>query len=116
MELNLPEALPPGPLAELSQALIRRELAPEEALARLAAVADDVTVGRARAQPAEHAEREFRKSLLKAKIERFSLRIAEIGREAAKQGSGAELHQEYTRIDRIKRDLIKQLQVLERSG
>jgi DNA primase len=116
-ELNLPEALPPGPLAELALALIRGELAAEEALARLEAVADDVTVGRARSQRAELAERELRKSLLKAKIERLSVRMEEIGRETARAGAAAPaLAAEFTKIDRMKRDLVRQLQAVERPG
>jgi DNA primase len=115
-ELNLADSLPAGPLAELALALTRGELPAEEALARLEAVADDVTVGRARSQPPEHAERELRKSVLKAKIERLSRQIEEIGRRTARTGTAAEVHEEYTKIDRMKRDLVRQLQAVERPG
>ena len=115
-ELTLADILPPGPLAELARALVRGELPTEEALARLAAVADDVTVGRARAQPPERAERELRKSVLKAKIEDLSKRIEAIGRETVKAGTPAGRAEEFTLLDRKKRDLDKQLRAIEGRG
>ena len=115
-ELTLPDLLPAGPLAELARALVRGELPTEEALARLAAVADDVTVGRARAQPPERAERELRKSVLKAKIEDLSKRIEAIGRETVKAGTPAGRAEEFTLLDRKKRDLDKQLRAIEGRG
>jgi len=110
-ELNLAETLPPGPLAELAQALTRGELPAEEALARLEAVADDVTVGRARSQPPEHAERELRKSLLKAKIDRIAGQLVAIGRDTVKAGTAAAAGraEEYQRLDRMRRDLERRL-------
>jgi DNA primase len=117
-ELSLAEALPPGPLAELALALTRGELPAEEALARLEAVADDVTVGRARSQPQEQAEREFRKSLLKAKIDRLYEQLEAIGRETVRAGTAAAAGraEEYQRLDRIRRDLEKRLRATEGRG
>jgi DNA primase len=117
-EVNLSGLFPAGPLAELARDLVRGGMSVEEGLARLAAVADDVTVRRAQGQVREHAERELRKSALKAKIEQVSVEMESIGRETVKAGTAAAGGRavEYQRLDRMKRDLEKRLRAIERPG
>lgn len=74
-EEGLPLLLPPGPLADLARDLIRGPVALEDAMARLAAGADETTVRRVQALAGpgrpkpEEATRELRKAALKAGIE-----------------------------------------------
>ncbi len=115
---NLPGLLPPGPLADLARDLVRGEGSPGEGFARLSALADEATLRRAGGVKPENAERELRKGALKAKIDRLSAEIESIGRETVKAGTAAAAGRtdEFQRIDRMKRDLEKRLQSIERSG
>ncbi len=117
-EENLAGLLPPGPLADLARDLVRGALSPEEGFARLSAIADEATLRRARGVRREDAERELRKGALKAKIDRLSAEIESIGRETIKAGTAAAAGRadEFQRIDRMKRDLEKRLQSIERGG
>ncbi len=117
-EHTLPDILPAGPLAELARALIRGELSAEEAISRLATVADDVAVGRARAQPREHAERELRKASSRPGSTGCRFELVAIGRETVKAGTAgaAGRAEEYQRLDRMRRDLEKVLKAIEGRG
>ncbi len=117
-EESLPGLLPPGPLADLARDLIGGGIGPEEGLARLSAVADDATLRRAGGVRPEDAGRELRKSALKAKIDRLSRQMEEIGRETARAGTAAAVGRtdEYQRLDRMKRDFDKRLQAIEKPG
>jgi DNA primase len=114
---DLAGVLPQGPLAELCRDLIRGGLSADEGLARVAEVADEVTLRRAQGQVRERAERELRKSALKARIEQLLVQMEAIGRETVKTGTAAEGRAtEYQRLDRMKRDLEKRLRSIERAG
>ncbi len=116
-EENLPGLLPPGPVADLARDLIGVGMTAEQALTQLAAVADETTVRRAHGQAREHAERELRKSLLKAKVARVSLELEDVGRRIVKAGTAeGELAVEFQRLDSMKRDLEKRLRAVERAG
>jgi DNA primase len=121
-EAALPSLLPQGPLAELARALIREPLPVEEALARLAAVAEGPALRRARevAGPGrprpEDAERELRRAALKARLDQIDQALAVASQKVAKAGSAAVdgLDVEGQRLLNLQRDLRKRLRELER--
>jgi DNA primase len=117
-EENLPSLLPAGPLADLARDLIRGGVAPEEALARLSAVADEATLRRAGGVKAEDAERELRKGSVKAKLERVAAEMAAVEQRVIKAGTAAtgDVAIEYQKLVAVKRDLEKRLRSLGRSG
>jgi DNA primase len=92
-EENLPGVLPAGPLAELARALMREPIALDEALGRLVGNADDATLRRIRevAGPGRperaQAERELRKSVVKATIEGLRAEQDRLLALVVKQGS-----------------------------
>jgi DNA primase len=118
LEEELPGVLPPGPLADLCRDLIGGGLTADEGLARVAEVADEVTLRRAHGQVRERAERELRRSAIKARIARLVEKMEAVGRETVKTGTAAAegLATEYQRLDRMKRDLEKRLRSIERPG
>jgi DNA primase len=121
---NLPAVLPAGPLAELARELIREPVPVDQALARIAAAADEVTVRRAReiAGPgrprAEDAERELRKAVLKATIE--AVRAEQDRLLALVARHGAPVPEDLTTAAQIaarrRSDLERRLRTLERPG
>jgi DNA primase len=123
-EENLPGLLPAGPLADLARALIREPLAVEEALARIAAGADERILRRVReiagpGRPAkEHAERELRKSALKATIEAVRAEqdrlLALVAREGAPVGEDLAVAAQVAARKRA--DLERRLRSMERPG
>jgi DNA primase len=123
-EENVPGLLPPGPLADLARALIREPLPVEEALARVAAGADGVTLSRVReiAGPArprrEDAERELRKAAVKAAIE--GIRSEQDRLLAAVARNGAPVPGDLAIAAQVaarrRADLEKRLRSLERPG
>ncbi len=123
-EENLPGLLPAGPLADLARALIREPLAVEEALARIAAGADERVLRRVReiagpGRPAkEHAERELRKSALKATIEAVRAEqdrlLALVAREGAPVGEDLAVAAQVAA--RRRADLERRLRSMERPG
>ncbi len=117
-EENLPGLLPPGPLADLARDLIGGGLGPEEALARLAAVADEAMLRRAGGVRPEDAERELRRGAVKAKLERVTGDMAAAERHVIKAGTAAvdDVATAYQRLVAVKRDLEKRLRSLGRNG
>jgi len=122
-EEGLPQLLPAGPLAELAGDLCRGPLPPEEVLARLAAGADAVTARRVGdwagpgRPPAEAAERELRKAVVKARVEAVRVeqdRLVELIRKGAKVPE--ELGTAAQAAARRRAELEKRLRALERSG
>jgi DNA primase len=123
-EENLPGALPAGALADLARELIREPLPVDQALARIAAVADEVTTRRAReiAGPGrprpEDAERELRKAALKATI--ASIRAEQDRLLALVARHGAPVPEELTVSAQVaarrRSDLERRLRTLERPG
>jgi DNA primase len=123
-EEGLPQLLPPGPLAEVARDLCRGPLSLEEALARVAAGADPVTARRVRdwtgpgRPPSEAAERELRRAVVKASIERVRLEHEELLKQVAKAGTPAphDLSTAAQAAMRRRADLEKRLRSLERSA
>ncbi len=123
-EEGLPQLLPPGPLADLARDLCRGPLGAEEALARVASGADPVTARRVRdwtgpgRPPPEAAERELRRSVVKASIERVRLEHEELLKQVARAGSPAppELSIAAQAAMRRRADLEKRLRSLEPSA
>jgi DNA primase len=123
-EENLPGVLPPGALADLARDLIREPLPVDQALARIAAGADEVTARRAReiAGPgrprAEDAERELRKAVLKATIE--GVRAEQDRLLALVARHGAPVPEDLTVAAQVaarrRSDLERRLRGLERPG
>ncbi len=123
-EENLPGVLPPGALADLARDMIREPLPVDQALARIAAGADEVTARRAReiAGPGrprrEDAERELRKAVLKATIE--GVRAEQDRLLALVARHGAPVPEELTTAAQIaarrRSDLERRLRTLERPG
>jgi DNA primase len=113
---GLPGLLPQGPLAELCREIVRGGLSADEALARVAEVADEVTLRRAQGQVRERAERELLRCVIKARAAQLEERMQAMAREIAKAGSARDLQEEYQRLDRMKRDLEKRLRSIERPG
>jgi DNA primase len=123
-EEGLAQLLPPGPLSELARDLARGPVALEEALARVAAGADAVTArklrdwaGVARPRP-DNAQREFRKAILKTRIERADTEYDHLIQLAGKSASKVpeDLSLAAQRAIRRREDLKKQLLELERPG
>jgi DNA primase len=123
-EEGLPGLLPAGPLAELARELIRTPMGVEEALARLAAGADQATLKRLRdlAGPArpkrEDAERELRKAAVKASIEAVRVEHDRVLALIAKKGAPVPEDLSIAAQVALRRrsDLEKRLRSLERSG
>ncbi len=121
---NLPAVLPVGPLADLARELIREPVPIDQALARLAACADEATLRRAReiAGPgrprAEDAERELRKAVLKAAIE--AVRGEQDRLLALVARHGAPVPEDLTLAAQVaarrRSDLERRLRTLERPG
>jgi DNA primase len=123
-EENLPGLLPPGPLAELARDLVRAPVPLEEALARVAAGADDATLrrvrdlaGAGRPRP-EHAERELRKAAVKAAMAAVRAEQDRLLAEVAKRGApvSEELAVKAQVAARRRGDLERRLKALERPG
>ncbi len=117
-EENLPGLLPPGPLADLARDLVRGAIPPQDGFARLSAVADEAILRRARGVRPEDAERELRKSAVKARLDQLSGEMAAAERHVIQAGTAAvdEVAVEYQRLIAMKRDLERRLQSLGRSG
>jgi DNA primase len=123
-EENLPGVLPPGALADLARDLIREPVAVEEALARIAAGADEATLRRAReiAGPGrprrEDAERELRKAALKASIEAVRVEQDRLLALVARRGAPVpeDLAVAAQVASRRRSDLERRLRTLERPG
>jgi DNA primase len=123
-EENLPGLLPAGPLADLARALIREPVALEEALARIAASGDDATLRRVReiagaGRPRkEDAERELRKSALKAAIEGVRAEQDRLLALVARTGAPVpeDLAVEAQVAARRRADLERRLRSMERPG
>ena len=123
-EENLPGVLPVGPLADLARDLIREPVPVDQALARLAAGADEITIRRAReiAGPGrprpEDAERELRKAVLKATIE--AVRAEQDRLLALVARHGAPVPEDLTVAAQVaarrRSDLERRLRTLERPG
>jgi DNA primase len=123
-EEGLPQLLPPGPLADLARDLCRGGVALDEALARIAATADEATIRRVRALtgPArpkpEEAERELRKATVKATIEAVRVEHERLLALVAKRGAPVpeDLAIAAQVAARRRSDLEKRLRSLERPG
>jgi len=123
-EEGLAQLLPPGPLADLARELCRGPVAGEEALSRVANGADPVTSRRIRdwsgpgRPPAEAAERELRRAVVKASIERVRLEHEELLKHVARAGTPApeDLSTAAQAAMRRRADLEKRLRALERSA
>ncbi len=121
---GLAQLLPAGPLADVARDLARGPLVLEEALARVAGGADAVTARRIKdwtgpgRPPAEAAERELRKSILKAKIEAVRVEQNRLLGLVAKAGPRPpeDLSIAAQVAMRRRSDLEKQLLTLERPG
>jgi DNA primase len=121
---NLPGVLPPGALSDLARDLIREPVPVDQALARIAGCADEVTTRRAReiAGPGrprpEDAERELRKAVLKANIE--AVRAEQDRLLALVARHGAPVPEDLTVAAQVaarrRSDLEKRLRTLERPG
>jgi DNA primase len=123
-EEGLVTLLPAGLLADVARACIQATATTEEALARLQEGADPATfrsvqvwVGPARPRP-EEAERELRKSAVKASLERVDQQYDEALKRVAKAGSAAvdDLSVTVQRLLNQRRDLNARLSSLERRG
>ncbi len=116
--------LPAGALADLARDLIREPVPVDQALARIAAAAYELTSRRAReiAGPGrprpEDAERELRKAMLKASIE--AVRAEQDRLLALVARHGAPVPQDLTVAAQVaarrRTDLEKRLRTLERPG
>jgi DNA primase len=123
-EENLPGLLPEGPLADLARALLREPVALEEALARVAPGADAAAIRRIReicgaGRPRrEDAERELRKSALKATIEAVRAEQDRLLAAVARQGAPVpeELAIAAQIAARRRTDLERRLRSLDRPG
>jgi DNA primase len=119
-EVKLAELLPPGPLADLARDLSRGAVALDEAIARLEATANRAIVTRVRelAGPArlepQHADRELRRSAVKARLEHLDEEYAEALRQVT--GAGSARMDDAQRLLNAIRDQKKILRELERSG
>ena len=123
-EEGLAQLLPPGPLADLARDLCRGPVVVDDALARVAAGADAVTARRVRdwagpgRPPAEAAERELRRAVVKASIERVRLEHEELLKQVTRAGTPApaDLSTAAQAAMRRRADLEKRLRSLERSA
>jgi DNA primase len=123
-EENLPGALPAGPLADLARDLIREPVPLEDALARIAAGADDRTLRRIRNLTGAgridlaDAARELRKAAVKATIEVVRAEHDRLLALVVKNGSAAadDLGIAAQVAARRRADLEKRLKSLERAG
>ncbi len=120
-EEGLASLLPPGPLADLARDVCRSPLAPEDALARVEAGADAATVRRIRAwsgpgrPPADAADRELRRAIVKTSIEQVRLEQERLVTQAKAGGPGpAELSAAAQAAMRRRADLERRLRSLER--
>jgi len=123
-EEGLVTLLPAGVLADVARACIQATVSTEEALARLQEGADPATlrcvqvwVGPARPRP-EEAERELRRAVVKAALERLDQQYGEALKRVAKAGSAAvdDLSTTAQRLLNQQRDLKARLSSLERRG
>jgi DNA primase len=123
-EESLPQLLPPGALADVARDLIGGAIGVEEALARLSAGVDELTVRRVTAiagpgRPRrEDAERELRRAAVKASIEAVRAEQDRLLALVARKGSPVpdELQIQAQVAARKRSDLEKRLRSLERSG
>jgi len=123
-EEHLADLLPPGPLADLARDLARAPLPLEEALARVAAGADDATLRRVRALAGagrprpEHAERELRRAAIKAAMERVREEHRRLLAEVTKRGGASPDDLRTRALAEARRlgDLGLRLKALERAG
>jgi DNA primase len=122
-EENLLGLLPPGPVAEVARGLLAGELQARDVVARLEAALDQASLARLRmlavgpAAPArEGAERELRRSLLKAKVEALEAEHEKLSAAVARTQSPPpeELVNEQLKLVARLRDLRKRLQGLDR--
>ncbi len=123
-EEGLAQLLPPGPLADLARDLSRAPVALDEALARVSGGADAVTARRVRdwtgpgRPPAEAAERELRKAVLKTRIEALRVEHENLLARVARAGTPVpeDLSTAAQVAARRRSDLEKRLRSLERPG
>jgi DNA primase len=123
-EEGLPHLLPAGSLSDLARDLCRAPVPIEEALARVAAGADAMTLRRVRdftgpgRPPAEVAERELRKAVVKAGIEGVRAEQDRLLALIAKKGAPVpeDLSTAAQVAARRRADLEKRMRSLERSG
>jgi DNA primase len=125
-EEGLPQLLPAGPLAALAGDLCSGTVEPEEVLARVSAGADAVTARRVRdwagpgRPPAESAERELRKAVVKARVEAVRVEQDRLMELIRHKGQGAPVPEELgtaaQAAARRRADLERRLRSLERSG
>jgi DNA primase len=119
-EEDLPQLLPVGPLSELARDLVRDPFRTEEALERLAIVADEVVLVRIRqltrsAPSGENNEREFRKAAIKARLALVESQCDDIDAQVTRAGTPApeELVSRKLALYNRHRDLKKLLRTLE---
>ncbi|MGC3997826.1 MAG: DNA primase [Anaeromyxobacter sp.] len=123
-EEGVARLLPPGPLADLARDMCQGPVALEDALARVAAGADDATLRRVRdwAGPGrpkpEEAERELRKAAVKATIEAVRAEQDRLLAQIARAGSPVpeDLATAAQVAARRRSDLEKRLRSMERPG
>ncbi len=120
-EEDLAGLFPPGPLAELARELVVGAPALEEVMARLGPAADRRTLervreltGRGKPRP-EEAEREFRRAVLMAKLERVKSEYHDVTAEVSRVGSRPppELVNRQLKLVNRRRDLERRLSSLE---
>ena len=123
-EERLPSLLPEGPLADLARDLIREPLGLDAALARLATAVDEAALRRIRALGGPGsvekagAERQLRKSCVKASIEAVVAEQGRLHQLIARQGSPVpdELIMKAQVAARRRSDLEKRLRALDTTG
>jgi DNA primase len=123
-EERLPSLLPDGPLADLARDLIREPLGLDAALARLASAVDEAALRRLRALGGpgaverSAAERQLRKSCVKASIEVVVAEQGRLHQLIARQGSPVpeELVVKAQVAARRRSDLEKRLRSLDATG
>jgi DNA primase len=119
---NLLGVLPPGPVAEVARALLRGDVDARGALAQLEGALDAASLSRLRqlAGPAaprkEHADRELRRSVVRAKVEGLEGEHERLLVAVTRAGSPApeDLVTEQGRLAERLRDLRRRLAELER--
>ena len=119
---GLAQLLPAGGLADLARDLCQGPVAADEALARVAAGADPVTARRVRdwtgpgRPPAEAAERELKRAVVKTRIEAVRVEQENLLRQVARAGKPVpeDLSNAAQAAMRRRADLEKRLRALDR--
>jgi DNA primase len=123
-EENLPGVLPAGPLVELARDLMKGPIPLEDVLDRVGKGADEATLRRVKGltgpgrPEAVHADREFRKAVLKAQIAAREREYETLLAEVARAGTPIpeELAVSAQVAARKKTDLERRLRALERGA